>query len=266
MITFNDILVLEGVDPPGVRLVKHQDVRKSLYDVWRTDPQMLERYQTIQRRNVFNVGETLATFVVTPHPRQETLFVGLFAVREVGKAAQGAVDPVFGNDVSGLFSYNVTRQPQLADYVGRLTIEWGPGHRAWHQRAAKNQKRVLSISDQIDPPFPGFDVFSCDVDAIDDLYVSWKEVLRNVKGVYLLVDKETGDAYVGSALSDESLWGRFSDYAQTGHGGNVELKARGRRPYRASVLQIGTFGEDILQAESAWKTKLMTRQFGLNGN
>jgi hypothetical protein len=87
-----------------------------------------------------------------------------------------------------------------------------------------------------------------------------------VKGVYLLVDKETGARYVGSATGPESLLGRFLAYAETGHGGNVELKSRGPRPYRVSVLQIGTFDNDILHAEAAWKTKLMTRQFGLNLN
>lgn len=80
-----------------------------------------------------------------------------------------------------------------------------------------------------------------------------------MKGVYLLVDKENGERYVGSATGPKASGGRFHAYAETGHGGNVELKSRGRRPYRVSVLQIGTFDHDILQAEAAWKTKLMTR-------
>jgi hypothetical protein len=208
----------------------------------------------------------LASFVVTPRPRQETLFIGLFAVRAAGEAKPDAVDPIFGNDVSGFPSYKITSQPHLAEYVGRLTIDWGLAHRAWHQLAARNEKPVLSISDQTEPPFPGFDTFYCDIDALDDLYVSWKEVLRSVKGVYLLIDKETGEGYVGSATGADSLWGRFREYADTGHGGNVELRKRGRRPYRACVLQIGDDDINILRAEVAWKTKLMTRQFGLNSN
>jgi integrase len=76
MIMFNDILRLEGLDPETVRLVRHGSTQVSLYEIWRTDPQLLEGYQAIQSRNVFNAGDKLASFVVTPHPRRETLFVG----------------------------------------------------------------------------------------------------------------------------------------------------------------------------------------------
>lgn len=81
MIKFNDILQLEDVDPRGVRLVRHQDGRArkpSLYDVWRSDPTRLESYQAIQSREVFNVGDTLASFVVTPKPQRAALFIGLY--------------------------------------------------------------------------------------------------------------------------------------------------------------------------------------------
>jgi GIY-YIG catalytic domain len=265
MLTFNDILQAEGLDPRGVRLVKHQDKRAPLYEIWRTKPRLLERYQAIQGRDVFRIGDRLASFVVTPQPWAETLFIGMFLVRDVQRAAKGTTDPILGIDATGLFQYKIARTKELLDYVGRLTIDWGPGHLAWVQRTAR-PKRVLSISNQVEPPFPGFDTFTCDVDAIDDLYPSWKEVLRHAKGVYLLVDQETGARYVGSACGPDSLWGRFKDYAVTGHGGNKELKRLGRRPYRASVLQIGHVDEDILEAEAKWKDKLMTRQFGLNGN
>lgn len=41
---------------------------------------------------------------------------------------------------------------------------------------SQNEKPVLSISVQADPPFPGFDTFYCDLDDVDDLH--WIEVLR----------------------------------------------------------------------------------------
>jgi len=91
-------------------------------------------------------------------------------------------------------------------------------------------------------------------------------VLSSVKGVYLLVCKETGKQYVGSAKGEESLWARFEDYWRTGHGGNLELKSRGRRQYQATVLEVVNSDEGIEGIESAWKSKLMSRKFGLNGN
>lgn len=81
-----------------------------------------------------------------------------------------------------------------------------------------------------------------------------------------MVDRESGARYVGSAIGGESLWGRFKAYLDTGHGGNVELRRLGKRRYRVSVLQIGSFDDEILALERAWKLKLMTREFGLNAN
>lgn len=94
----------------------------------------------------------------------------------------------------------------------------------------------------------------------------WQEVLKSVKGVYLLVCKETGKQYVGSAKGEESLWGRFLDYARTGHGGNVELRQRGSRQYRVTVLEVVNSDTGIERVEEAWKQKLMSRKFGLNKN
>jgi hypothetical protein len=91
-------------------------------------------------------------------------------------------------------------------------------------------------------------------------------VLRAVKGVYLLVCPDTGKQYVGSAKGDDSLWGRFTEYARTGHGGNVELIQRGRRNYLVSVLEVVNSDLGIERVEEAWKQKLMTRKFGLNKN
>ena len=54
----------------------------------------------------------------------------------------------------------------------------------------------------------------------------------------MLVDKNTGQQYIGSAKGEDSLWGRFSDYARTGHGGNLELKHRQGAEYQVGVLQI----------------------------
>ncbi len=97
MLTFNDLLDLEGFDPHRVRLVRHGDRRArtpSLYEVWRADPRRLERYQEVQSREVFEIGEILASFVVTPNPRRETLFIGLYSVKAVGRARDGSRDPL----------------------------------------------------------------------------------------------------------------------------------------------------------------------------
>ena len=95
MLTFNTILRSEGVDPTKVRLVRHQDNRAIVsctpYNLWRAGDGRLELYQRIQRREVFEIGSTLASFVATP--ADETLFVGLYHVDGIGVAPPAPLTP-----------------------------------------------------------------------------------------------------------------------------------------------------------------------------
>jgi hypothetical protein len=71
---------------------------------------------------------------------------------------------------------------------------------------------------------------------------SWQDRLSAVKGVYLLVDKRTGEQYVSSAKGEDS---------------------------HASILQVVDEqlpDHGIEEVQSWWKRKLMTREHGLNRN
>ena len=269
MLTFNSILEHEQIDPKNVRLVRHQDNRASVnctpYNLWRAGDGRLETYQRIQERKVFEIGCLLASFVATP--AEETLFVGLYRVDGLGVAPPGTIDPVLQTDRGGLHLYSIRREKKLSDYVGHMIVDWGEGHRAWVQFAHRRDKVVLEIRKELgEPPFPGFTHFCWDIDEIAAIPLSWQSVLKSVKGVYLLVCKETGKQYVGSARGNENLWARFLEYKRTGHGGNHELKACGRKQYRVTVLEVVNSDEGIEKVESAWKRKLMSREFGLNRN
>jgi hypothetical protein len=96
MIGFNALLRDEGLEPAGVKLVRHQDDRHkgrlTLYQVWRAAPDQFELYQRIQSKPRFAGAKLLASFIVTP--LGETLFVGIYAVGNVLKAPKGLIDPV----------------------------------------------------------------------------------------------------------------------------------------------------------------------------
>lgn len=271
MLTFNDLLALHGVDQTHVRLVRHQDGRfpaGRLYEAWRNDRAAFEAYQSVQVRDVFPIDAVLASFIVTD--ARKTVFVGMYRVDGVGSAPPGATDALLNSDVSGHVRYELQLLDVLSGYRDRLAIEWGPGARVWVQRAANQPKQVIEIAEQYEPKFPGFRRFSRLVDDVPTLPSGWQQVLRSVKGVYLLVDVETGQQYVGSAKGADSLLGRWMDYATDGHGGNLALKEagkKGRRTYQVSVLEVvdeNTPDETIEQTESYWKSKLLSREFGLN--
>jgi hypothetical protein len=273
MLTFNDLLSLHGVDPAQVRLVRHQDNRLKpgrLYEAWRNDRSTFERYQSVQQRDVFDVGDRLASFIVTE--ARKTVLVGLYEVAGIDTCPDGIVDALTGVDVSGYHSYDLRLLEQLGDYTDKVVIDWGAGTRTWVQRAANQPKPVVEITKQYEPRFPGFREFVRPVDDIPTLPHGWQQVLRAVKGVYLLVDVESGRQYIGSAKGADSLLGRWLEYANGGDGGDVRLRAvarQGRRHYQVSVLEVvdgNTPDDTIEQIESYWKSKLLTRQSGLNAN
>lgn len=218
----------------------------------------------------FPIGDLLAEFVVTE--ALKTVFVGLHRVDGVGRCPEGARDALLEHDISGHFHYDLTLLGHLADYRDRLVINWGAGTRSWVQRAAKQPKPVIEIAEQYEPRFPGFREFVRPVTDIPTLPNGWQQVLRSVKGVYLLVDLDSGRQYVGSAKGAESLFGRWMAYATDGHGGNLGLKVAasgGLRRYQVSVLEVvdeNTPDTTIEQIESYWKNKLLSRAFGLNVN
>lgn len=273
MLTFNDLLSLEGIDAATVRLVRHQDGRLGagrLYEAWLNDRDAFEAYQSVQRSDRFPEGALLASFVVTEAGK--TVFVGMYGVDSVDTCPQGSIDPLLKHDVAGQFSYDLHLLEHLADYQDRVVIEWGAAKRSWVQLAVKQDKPVVEIARQHEPRFPGFRSFTRKVDELAGIPGSWQQVLLTVKGIYLLVDLDSGQQYVGSAKGADSFLGRWMDYVDGGDGGDVALRAaakEGSRRYQVSVLEVvddNTPDETIEQIESRWKNKLLTREFGLNRN
>lgn len=273
MLTFNDLLALEGLETPGVRLVRHQDGRLKpgrMYEAWRSDRAAFEAYQSVQSRDVFAVDGRLASFIVTEAGK--TVFIGMYRVAGRDTCPPGSVDALIGHDVSGQIKYDLRLVEQLTDYRDKVVIDWGPGTRTWVQRADKQAKPVIELAEQYEPRFPGFREFVRPIDEVASLPHGWQQVLRSVKGVYLLVDIDSGHQYVGSAKGADSLLGRWMDYTNGGDGGDVGLRAAtkgGRRKYQVSVLEVvddHTPDDTIEQIESYWKNKLLSRRFGLNRN
>ena len=67
----------------------------------------------------------------------------------------------------------------------------------------------------------------------------------------------------------DGFWGRWQDYIQTGHGGNVALKSRDPSDYHVSILEVAGTAltpDDIMKLEMQWKLKLQSIEMGLNRN
>lgn len=133
----------------------------------------------------------------------------------------------------------------------------------------------MSIAD-----FPGFNSvrlsFAMLKSIIRQNNPSWRAVLANVAGIYVITDISTGKQYVGSAYGGIGLWQRWSEYANSGHGGNRELRELLRAEgndyadnFQFSLVEVCDINANpdfIISRESHWKDVLMTRKFGLNSN
>lgn len=107
------------------------------------------------------------------------------------------------------------------------------------------------------------------------LYENWHTALSSVYAIYLIVDTTDGKQYVGSAYGDGGLLGRWKCYVETKHGGNKEMvdlicnHPERFQHFQFSILQIlpkMITNEGVIQMESLYKKKLMTKEFGLNQN
>lgn len=107
-------------------------------------------------------------------------------------------------------------------------------------------------------------------------YESWHTALSTVNAVYLIVDRENGRKYVGSAYGKGGLLGRWTHYVKSLHGDNKLMKELlcdypdRYTHFQFSILQLlpkVVTPDEAIQTETLWKKKLLTYEpLGMNAN
>lgn len=278
MLRFNTLLHNAGIDPAGVRLLRHQPVLGNglaLIDKFHSDRAGLLAWQSIQsrQRRSHLAAPFWASFLGTPDGK--TVFEGLYRVAEARPVDVVMTEPLTDALLpAGTCDHHVLETvPDFEPYAGKLLIEWGggaSGKRAWVQRAGNQDKPINAILEcPFEQPFPGYLAFRHAIGGLASLTPNWIEHLRNARGVYLLCCLASGRLYVGSATGAGGFWGRWQDYRVTGHGGNQGLMGRDTGLFMVSILQVAGSSDtqdDIVALEQTWKDKLLTRAFGFNYN
>ena len=169
----------------------------------------------------------------------------------------------------------------LKEYEKRLVIDWGKGTRSWKQWPLNNEKEILAIQSKQSIKFSGYENLILTYDQLKDIvednftYSDWHTALSSIYAIYLIVDKEDGKQYVGSAYGEGGLLQRWSMYVNTKHGNNKKMKELicdypdRYQNFQFSILQIcpKSMTEDqVIHLESLYKDKLLTKIFGLNKN
>lgn len=276
MLNFTSLLNEAKLPLLDVRLLRHQAYTQftgysSPYILWRDNPALFDAYQETQ---AFGSESKLrakywASFVALPDV--STLFVGLYSVTGCRPLSQEeAYNQAGCKGEVACNLYTLEKSEFLNDLAGRLLIDWGAGYRSWIQRADRQPKPILELRKEFkEPEFLGFTRFISKLSDLDGLPNSWLTALSSTRGIYLLTCPKTKEQYVGSACGAAGFIGRWRDYAITGHGGNVGLKNRDASDYQISILEtVGNSASenDILSLETLWKSKLQSREMGLNRN
>ena len=159
---------------------------------------------------------------------------------------------------------------ELTPYIGRVFIDWGGSAITWAQRANNQPKPIIEISRVFqEEAFPGYSGFISNLSEVGALPSGWLAALKAARGVYLLTCPQTREQYVGSATGEDGFLGRWLNYARDGHGCNIGLKSRDPSDYQVSILEVSGSGqsvEEIIACEQLWKSKLQSREMGLNRN
>jgi hypothetical protein len=182
------------------------------------------------------------------------------------------------------FIYPLVEESSCSELNGRLVVDFVRSGRQSYLNAERWVEQLL-VS-EIRPErmaiqhFPGYrnvnisreELMLVTTQALD----SWRAALSSVAGVYLISDTNSGKLYVGSASGEGGIWQRWNDYANSGHGGNVELKRLSKdvgikcfETFRYSILEIADIHESpegIRKRESHWKEVLLSKEFGMNLN
>ena len=170
------------------------------------------------------------------------------------------------------------------DLIGRLVFSFNKDFRASYLCLEKFYDRITVdsiLADKINvDSFPGYENVLIEFDLLCEVIrneeASWKTALSNLKGVYLITDRNNGKHYVGSAYGEEAFWNRWKKYTETGHGNNRELSKiidqngpEYALNFQFAILEIHsarTGDEVIIGREKYWKDILLSRQFGYNDN
>jgi len=277
-----NVLQLFGFDPSmRTKLVRHQDHRYPIEEFRRTG--RLELYQRYQSRPVFHNTDQIVVFYGISGNRAG--LHGVYRVRGHRPASEGLVQgefPPLDWRRADSYFYELERDDRFDELKDRLIIDWGRAALASVQHFRPKEVLEILPPGRRLPPFGDYLEFSLNYDELKDLFQDeeahrdWRTSLSAVGGVYLVLDEVTGGMYIGSAYSVEGIWGRWREYAASGHGGSTRLRELiDRDPnsyparFRFSLLQIlpktMPLGE-ILEREKSYKRKLGSRAFGLNPN
>lgn len=283
IITIQELLTGRNIEfdmATRIKLVRHKENKAtihflnetymgSLYHMYRYDHALFLKYQSHQATENFNTVEYIVSFI--GESGQEARFVGVFK-----NCGHETVD-----EKTSMFDFQEVKGFEILNE--RVIINWGESAISWHQWW-RNDKEVVRIDKGISndkvPPFVQYEDVVLNYEQlrkiIDTQNSEWKSKLEACNCIYLILDKSNGKHYIGSTYNKQGIWGRWSIYAETGHGNDMSLKELldndslyAEKYFQWSILEtlpLNVVDTVAIDRESLYKEKFGTRDFGYNNN
>lgn len=278
--TLQELLVGQGIDLARTKLIRHNLSKKVIAENY--EHGYLELYQSIQSPVRFKNCDMVISFLGKDGTTAE--FQGCYRVGSTKPYKRAEMPEDFAEDcgMDDCVIWELTPIELWGELKGRLLIEWGKGTQSWCNNGT-TKKEILAIKPAVSKiDFPGYDRVLLSFETLHEIifneaaHKKWRDKLSAVAGVYLITDTKTGMLYVGSASGEQGgIWGRWSEYAHTKHGGNkrlIQLIAADEnycRYFQFSILEVLPIKWDrheVLECEQLYKEKLLSIPFGLNEN
>lgn len=273
MLSINELLYTRGLPKEAkAKFVRHADKREPILENYKNDLPKFLYYQGEQSRPIFHNCQYIIVFLGMEGKRSR--FIGVFEVK--------------GYEVkeNKKYQYNLTEAKGFEDLKERVIIDWASLQRSWHQWMGNVAEKPIieilpgrSFTNKVFTDYLDFILDFTDLKEIikdRDGFKDWHLMLGAVKGIYLILDKSTGNKYIGSAYRENGILGRWEEYVNTnGHGNNKQLKAlMAKDKNHAKNFQFTIMmtlpktmtSTEVIDREVLFKKKLGTRSFGLNSN
>ena len=281
MIKFTDFI---KVDLPEKTKIKFNmnagDWTKRAWDLLLDDSDdwfQMNEWKTKQPNNNLNRAEYLITMAqYYPYGPEFFIFGGIYKVEK-------RIPEVFNSR-----GYKLIPTGLYKEYEKRLIIKINKPigrdlYNRWYQSIDSMEAEVYELAPRTKlGHFPGYQNVSINHEdlarIVSNNEPSWKQALSNIKGIYAITDKHTGEIYIGSASGNtDGIWQRWSSYADTNNltGGNKSFELiKGtfgveyiKQNFKYSIIEIfdtKAKQETILEREQYWMKVFETKTHGLN--
>ena len=242
----------------------------SLYELYLERRDLFDKYQSEQLKGRFDGIKYMIVFL--GEKGTSARFLAVYKIEGQKPSTINAEEVIL----------ELSYVPEFKFLEEKIIIDWGKSTVSWHQYF--NQiKNVIRIEDGISkddgtPIFKSYPEVILNhrqlIQVLNDK--DWEQMLKAVNCIYLIVDKNNGRNYVGSTYGNDRIYQRWSQYAATGHGGNVELKRIIEndpnyhvKNFQWSILETlaaNITQDEAIERETIWKKKLLSREHGYNKN